>query len=118
MMMNKESAAIATKTLHNAARNEPHGAGISVISRALRDVALVDVVHRANSIHFLLPSFSIASLFSSTTATMADQLATKYASQLQQLSAIFPDWDEQDLLFTLQDVKGNLEEAAVMITEG
>lgn len=49
---------------------------------------------------------------------MADQLATKYASQLQQLSAIFPDWDEQDLLFTLQDVKGNLEEAAVMITEG
>ncbi|WWC87354.1 uncharacterized protein L201_002243 [Kwoniella dendrophila CBS 6074] len=47
-----------------------------------------------------------------------DQLAVKYSSQLSQLQAIFPDWDEGDLAFTLQDTKGNVEEAALSITEG
>ncbi|KAK8846580.1 hypothetical protein IAR55_005666 [Kwoniella newhampshirensis] len=47
-----------------------------------------------------------------------DELAVKYSSQLSQLQAIFPTWDEEDLVYTLQDVKGNVEEAAVMITEG
>ncbi|WWD21897.1 hypothetical protein CI109_106385 [Kwoniella shandongensis] len=47
-----------------------------------------------------------------------DELAVKYSSQLSQLQAIFPSWDEEDLVFTLQDVKGNVEEAAMMITEG
>ncbi|WWC67514.1 uncharacterized protein I206_101422 [Kwoniella pini CBS 10737] len=47
-----------------------------------------------------------------------DQLAVKYSSQLSQLQAIFPSWDEGDLVFTLQDTKGNVEEAALSITEG
>jgi hypothetical protein len=45
-------------------------------------------------------------------------LSSKYSSQLSQLTAIFPSWDESDLLFTLQDVRGNVEEAALIITEG
>jgi hypothetical protein len=47
-----------------------------------------------------------------------EELAKRYASQLQQLQAIFPSWDQGDLAFTLQDAKGNVDEAAVMITEG
>ncbi|WVF70414.1 hypothetical protein IAT40_005204 [Kwoniella sp. CBS 6097] len=47
-----------------------------------------------------------------------EELAGKYSSQLSQLRAIFPTWDEGDLAFTLQDVKGNVEEAAMAITEG
>ncbi|WVW78945.1 hypothetical protein I302_100908 [Kwoniella bestiolae CBS 10118] len=47
-----------------------------------------------------------------------DQLAVKYSSQLAQLQAIFPSWDESDLAYTLQDTKGNVEEAALSITEG
>jgi len=47
-----------------------------------------------------------------------DELASKYSSQLGQLKAIFPSWDESDLAFTLQDTKGNVEEAAMAITEG
>jgi hypothetical protein len=45
-------------------------------------------------------------------------LASRYGPQLRQLKAIFPSWDEGDLAFTLQDVKGNVDEAAMMITEG
>ena len=45
-------------------------------------------------------------------------LSSRYGSQLKQLKAIFPSWDEGDLAFTLQDVKGSVEEAALMITEG
>jgi hypothetical protein len=45
-------------------------------------------------------------------------LSSKYSSQLRQLQAIFPSWDEGDLAFTLQDTKGNVDEAAVMISEG
>ncbi|WRT65211.1 uncharacterized protein IL334_002154 [Kwoniella shivajii] len=47
-----------------------------------------------------------------------DELAVKYSSQLSQLQSIFPSWDEGDLVFTLQDTKGNVEEAALSITEG
>ena len=47
-----------------------------------------------------------------------EELARKYSSQLSQLQAIFPSWDESDLAFTLQDAKGNVEEAAMAITEG
>lgn len=45
-------------------------------------------------------------------------LSSRYGPQLRQLKAIFPTWDEGDLAFTLQDVKGNVDEAAMMITEG
>jgi hypothetical protein len=47
-----------------------------------------------------------------------EELAVKYSSQLSQLRGIFPSWDEGDLVFTLQDAKGNIEEAAMMITDG
>ncbi|RXK39584.1 hypothetical protein M231_03086 [Tremella mesenterica] len=47
-----------------------------------------------------------------------DELARKYHSQIGQLQGLFPSWDEGDLAFTLQDAKGNVEEAALMITEG
>ena len=46
------------------------------------------------------------------------ELSSRYGPQLRQLKAIFPTWDEGDLAFTLQDVKGNVDEAAMMITEG
>jgi hypothetical protein len=45
-------------------------------------------------------------------------LSSRYGAQLRQLKSIFPTWDEGDLAFTLQDVKGNVDEAAMMITEG
>jgi hypothetical protein len=47
-----------------------------------------------------------------------EDLSSRYGSQLRQLKSIFPTWDEGDLAFTLQDVKGNVDEAAMMITEG
>lgn len=46
------------------------------------------------------------------------ELEKKYSSQLSQLKAIFPSWDQADLAFTLQDARGNVDEAAMMITEG
>lgn len=45
-------------------------------------------------------------------------LSSKYSSQLRQLQAIFPSWDEGDLAFTLQDTRGNVDEAAMLISEG
>lgn len=50
-------------------------------------------------------------------ASLGD-LSKKYSSQLKQLQGIFPSWDEEDLLFTLQDSKGNIEEAVLAISEG
>jgi len=47
-----------------------------------------------------------------------DELASKYSSQLGQLKSIFPSWDESDLAFAVQDAKGNIEEAAMAISEG
>jgi hypothetical protein len=46
------------------------------------------------------------------------ELSKKFSTQLSQLQAIFPSWDEQDLVFALQDVKGNVEEAVLAISEG
>jgi len=46
------------------------------------------------------------------------ELSKKFSAQLSQLQAIFPTWDEQDLVFALQDVKGNVEEAVLAISEG
>lgn len=46
------------------------------------------------------------------------ELSSRYGTQLRQLKSIFPEWDEGDLAFTLQDTKGNVDEAAMMITEG
>jgi hypothetical protein len=43
---------------------------------------------------------------------------SKYASQLQMLSPLFPDWDEDALASVLADTRGNAEEAAVLITDG
>lgn len=43
---------------------------------------------------------------------------SKYASQLQMLSPLFPDWDEDALASVLADTKGNAEEAALAITDG
>lgn len=47
-----------------------------------------------------------------------EELVRKYSSQLSQLQIIFPSWEESDLAFTLNDTKGNVEEAAMAITEG
>jgi hypothetical protein len=46
------------------------------------------------------------------------ELSKKFAPQLSQLQAIFPDWDEQDLVFALQDSKGNVEDTVLAISEG
>ena len=54
----------------------------------------------------------------STDMATVDELAVKYSSQLPQLQVIFPSWDEGDLAFALQDARGNVDEAAMMITEG
>ncbi|ORY24864.1 hypothetical protein BCR39DRAFT_545589 [Naematelia encephala] len=47
-----------------------------------------------------------------------EELAVRFKSQLSQLQSIFPSWDQGDLVFTLQDARGNVDEAAMMITEG
>lgn len=46
------------------------------------------------------------------------ELRTKYASALSTLSAIFPDWSDDDLLLVLDESKGSIETAATRITEG
>lgn len=46
------------------------------------------------------------------------ELSKKYSSQLSQLQAIFPEWEEGDLVFALQDSKGNVEETVLAISEG
>lgn len=50
-------------------------------------------------------------------ATVAE-LSKKYAPQLAQLSAIFPTWEESDLVFALQDSKGQVEDTVLAISEG
>lgn len=45
-------------------------------------------------------------------------LSKKFGPQLDQLQAIFPDWDQQDLVFALQDNKGNVEDTVLAISEG
>lgn len=46
------------------------------------------------------------------------ELSKKFGPQLEQLQAIFPSWDEQDLVFALQDSKGNVEDTVLAISEG
>lgn len=46
------------------------------------------------------------------------ELSKKYKPEVAQLQAIFPSWDEGDLVFALQDSRGNLEEAVLAISEG
>jgi len=46
------------------------------------------------------------------------KLRDQYINQLTQLSSIFPNWKDQDLLMTLEDVGGDLELAINRITEG
>lgn len=56
-----------------------------------------------------------------TTSSAYSKMAnptSKYASQLQMLSPLFPDWDEDALASVLADTRGNAEEAAVLITDG
>lgn len=43
---------------------------------------------------------------------------SKYSSQLKLLGPLFPDWDQDALAGVLLDTKGNVEEAAILITEG
>jgi hypothetical protein len=43
---------------------------------------------------------------------------SKYASQLRMLTPLFPDWDEDALASVLADARGNVEEAALLITDG
>ncbi|ODV91359.1 hypothetical protein CANCADRAFT_57627 [Tortispora caseinolytica NRRL Y-17796] len=40
------------------------------------------------------------------------------AASVEALKAIVPDWSEEDLLFVLQDVSGDVDEAAMRITSG
>ena len=47
-----------------------------------------------------------------------EELSGKYRSQISSLKSIFPDWDDGDLAFTLQDAKGSVDDAVLMITEG
>lgn len=53
----------------------------------------------------------------STMASVED-LSRKYSSQLSQVRAIFPEWEDQDLLFALSDAKGSLEDTVLAISEG
>lgn len=47
-----------------------------------------------------------------------EELSKKYKDQLSQLSAIFPDWEKSDLVFALQDSKGDVESTVLAISEG
>lgn len=49
---------------------------------------------------------------------MSSDPTSKYANELQLLSPLFPDWDDQALAFVLADTKGNVEDAALMISDG
>jgi hypothetical protein len=49
---------------------------------------------------------------------MSSDPTSKYSKELQLLSPLFPDWDDQALAGVLADTKGNVEEAALLISEG
>lgn len=50
--------------------------------------------------------------------TMSSDPTSKYSNELQLLAPLFPDWDDQALAFVLADTRGNVEDAALMISEG
>jgi CUE domain len=54
---------------------------------------------------------------SSTTEEMT-VLKIKYASQLKTLRDVFPDWTAEDLVYTLQEVDGDLDLATDRIAGG
>lgn len=45
-------------------------------------------------------------------------MSTTSSQQLSSLKVLFPDWTEEDLLFTLQDANGDLDLAIDLISEG
>ncbi|GHJ84425.1 hypothetical protein NliqN6_0827 [Naganishia liquefaciens] len=49
---------------------------------------------------------------------MSSDPTFKYAKELQLLAPLFPDWDNQALAFVLADTRGNVEDAALMISDG
>ena len=46
------------------------------------------------------------------------QLKKQYASQLETIKEMFPDWTSEDLVFALQETGGNLESTINRISEG
>lgn len=46
------------------------------------------------------------------------KLKSRYASQLATLRELFADWSDDDLLFALQEVEGDLDLAIDRISEG
>ena len=46
------------------------------------------------------------------------KLKSKYASQLSTLRELFADWSDEDLLFAIQEVDGDLDLAIDRISEG
>jgi len=46
------------------------------------------------------------------------KLKAEYGTQLSTLRELFSDWSDEDLLYALQDADGDLELAALRISEG
>jgi hypothetical protein len=46
------------------------------------------------------------------------QLKIKYSTQLKVLKDVFPDWTSEDLVFALQEVDGNVDNASDRIAGG
>lgn len=46
------------------------------------------------------------------------KLKSRYSSQLATLRELFADWSDDDLLFALQEVEGDLDLAIDRISEG
>ena len=55
---------------------------------------------------------------SADTTEEVSQLKIKYSTQLRSLKEIFPDWTAEDLVFTLQEVDGDIELATDRIAGG
>lgn len=63
-------------------------------------------------------SRSSQSMRQSTEQSDFKKLKSKYASQLSTLRELFADWSDEDLLFALQEVDGDLDLAIDRISEG
>ena len=46
------------------------------------------------------------------------RLKMRYSNQLETLKELFPDWTDDDLVFTLQETDGDLQSTIERITEG
>jgi len=60
----------------------------------------------------------MGSRYNSRNEDYLKKLKDQYTNQLNQLKSIFNDWEDQDLLMTLEDVGGDLELAINRITDG